>query len=274
MGAQDDVTFKSETKLVEVYATVLDHGSHAVGGLTKDQFQILDDGTPQLIRTFEASDKALSCALLLDSTGSMAAEIPALRNAARMLIEALRPNDRVAVYSFTDHVEELAPMSEDKTAARKALVRLRAGGITALFDAVTHVALEMEKRPGKKVIVLLTDGGDNASVLNRQSAEQRARKVGVPIFAVAQGDALHDSSAGQLLHELAVTTGGHMYKVAQSKDMEKVFGDIASDLEGGYLMTFNPSAHEKLSKWHDLEVVVSNAPKPLKVRARTGYSVE
>jgi len=86
-------------------------------------------------------------------------------------------------------------MTTDKTSSRRALTRLRAGGRTALFDAISQLALAMEKLPGKKAIVVLTDGGDNASILNRQSAAQRARKSGVPVFAVGEGDALGDNAA-------------------------------------------------------------------------------
>lgn len=268
-----DVTFKDEVKLVEVYATVLDHG-RAVDGLTRDQFEIRDDGKPQHIEVFEASEKALGCALLLDTTGSMTNSMPALRNAARDFIAALRPADSVAVYSFTDHLDELQPMTPDRVAARRALVRLRAGGRTALFDAISELALELQRRPGKKVIVVLTDGGDNASVLSRRSAVRTARKTGVPVFAVAEGDALRDAAAATLLRDLSEATGGRMYKAANPKDMERVFQAIARDLQGGYLLAFRPPVEEKTTPWHELEVVVNKPGRSLQVRARTGYSVE
>jgi len=271
---QDEPTFKSESRLVEVYATVFDHGNRAVQGLTKEQFEIRDDGAARTIRHFETSEKALSCALLLDTTASMTAALPALRNSARLFIDALRPGDAVGIYSFNESVEELSEVTSDRVAARRALMRLRAGGRTALFDAITHVALQIEKRPGKKVIVVLTDGGDNASILNRQSAALRARKAGVPIFAVAEGDALADATASNMLRDLSDSTGGHMYKAKQSKDMEAIFADIARDLENGYLLAFEPPSDGKLLKWHELEIVVKDAPKLFKVRARTGYSTD
>jgi Ca-activated chloride channel family protein len=201
----------------------------------------------------------------------MADAIPALRNAAREFIGQLRPKDSVAVYAFTEHVDELAEFTEDKTLARRALARLRAAGRTALFDAISQVALNLERRPGKKVIVVLTDGGDNASTLNRQSAANRARKAGVPVFAVAQGEALKDAAAAKLLHELAESTGGHLYKAEHDKDIEKVFGAIADDLQSGYLLAFHPSSEEKPTPWHELQVLVKDTPKPVNIRARTGY---
>jgi Ca-activated chloride channel family protein len=272
--AQDVPTFTSAVKLVEVYATVFDHRGTPATGLTREQFEIKDDGVSQPLTVFESSETPLSCALLLDNTASMTEVIPALRNAAREFIGQLRPNDRIAVYSFSDHVDELAPLTDDKSAARRALARLHAGGRTALFDAISQVALNLEHYPGKKVIIVLTDGGDNASVLNRQSAATRARKAGVPVFAVAEGDALKDSAAANLLRELSKDTGGRMYKAERSNEMGKVFSAIAEDLQGGYLLAFHPPTAEKPTPWHELQILVKNTPKPFTVRARTGYPGE
>ena len=241
-------------------------------GLRQEQFEIRDNGAPQPIQVFESSETPLTCALLLDTTGSMADVMPTLRNAAREFIGQLREKDRIGVYAFSDHIDELAEISDDKVAARRALARLHAGGRTALFDAISQLALNLERLPGKKVIVVLTDGGDNASILNAQSAANRARKTGVPVFAVAQGDALSDSNAAHLLHELAQATGGHMYRAAHAKDIDNVFDAIAGDLQSGYLLAFHPPTEERATAWHELQVLVSNTPKPLTVRARTGYS--
>jgi Ca-activated chloride channel family protein len=268
-----DVTFKEDVRLVEVYATVFDHGGRAVQGLTRDQFEIRDDGVVQPIRAFEASDKAISCALLLDTTGSMHDVMPALRNAAREFIDALRPLDSVGIYGFSDHLEELCPLGSDHLAARRALTRLRAEGRTALFDSISQLAGTLEARPGKKVIVVLTDGGDNASILNRQAAANRARKAGIPVFAVAEGDALHDSAAEKLLHELSEATGGHAYNAKHAKDIDAIFTNIAGDLQNGYLLAFRPPVEDR-TPWHQLLVSVKTSERSLRVRARTGYTTD
>lgn len=269
-----NVTFKEDVRLVEVYATVFDHGGRPVQGLTRDQFEIRDDGTVQPIQAFEASDRSLSCALLLDTTGSMQEVMPVVRNAAREFIEALRPNDSVGIYGFSDHIEELAEMSTDRVAARRALIRLHAAGRTALFDSISQLAINLQKRPGKKVIVVLTDGGDNASILNRQSAAERARKSGIPVFAVAEGDALRDSAAEKLLHELSEGTGGHAYKANHAKDIDAIFASIAGDIQNGYLLAFKPAAADNTSIWHELQVSVKAPEHGFKIRARTGYALE
>ena len=269
-----EITFEGEVNLVEVYATVFDDHGQAVAGLTKDQFAILDNGKARSIRLFEPTYGALSCALLLDTTGSMKFAIPTVINAARDFIAALRSGDSVAVYAFTDHLEQLQEMTLDRDAPASVLTQLRAEGRTALFDSVAQLALDLEKRPGKKAIVVLTDGGDNASVLNREAAVASARKAGVPIFAIAEGEALHDNAAANLLLDLAEATGGRMYKAKYSKEIEVVFQTLGRYLQNGYLLAFQAPPEAKTTPWHDLQVVVKNTSEPLKVRARTGYSIE
>jgi Ca-activated chloride channel family protein len=269
-----NITFEGEVNLVEVYATVFDDHGQPVAGLTKDQFVILDNGNPRSIRVFEPTYGTLSCALLLDTTGSMRFAMPAVINAARDFITDLRPGDSVAVYAFTDHLEQLQEMTTDRDASATVLTQLRAEGRTALFDSIAQLALDLEKRPGKKAIVVLTDGGDNASVLNREAAVASARKAGVPIFAVAEGEALHDNAAANLLRDLAEATGGRMYKAKYSKEIEVVFQAVGRYLQNGYLLAFQAPPEAKATPWHDLRVVVKNTSEPLKVRARTGYLIE
>ena len=269
-----DVTFKTSVKLVEVYATVFDNSGRAIDGLTKDQFQPLDNGRSQPIRVFEPTTEAISCALLLDTTGSMQTALPEVLNAARNFIRELRPGDLASIYAFNEQLTQIQDMTADKTALNRALIRLQARGRTALFDSVSQLALQLEKHPGKKAIVLLTDGGDNASVLNRESAARRARKAGVPVFAVAEGDALKEAGTAQLLHELAEATGGHMYKAKASKDLRHIFEEISQDLQNGYLLAFAPQEESGDQSWHDLQILVKDVAKPVRVRARTGYSVD
>jgi Ca-activated chloride channel family protein len=269
-----DVTFKEDVRLVEVYATVFDRGGRPVRGLTREQFEIRDDGLVQPIRAFETSDHSLSCALLLDTTGSMRDAMPAVRNAAREFIDALRPIDAIGIYGFSDHLEELSDMGTDRAAARRALTRLRAQGRTALFDSISQLARALQNRPGKKVMVVLTDGGDNASILNRQSAAERARKSGIPVFAIAEGEALQDQLAEKLLHQLSTESGGRAYRANHPKDVEAIFSSIASDLQNGYLLAFRPSEDDRKADWHELQISVKTVDQGLKIRARTGYTLE
>ena len=149
-------------------------------------------------------------------------------------------------------------MGTDLTSARRSLARLRASGRTALFDSISQLALSLGTHPGKKVIVVFTDGGDNASILNRQAAVGRSRKAGIPIFAVAEGDAAHDNAASGLLRDLAEATGGHMYKAPKSNEIDGVFASISDDLQNGYLLAFQAPSEVNPPLWHELQVRVKD----------------
>ena len=126
-------------RLVEVYATVTDGRGRYVDNLTRGDFSILDQKNPQNITAFEPQSNEVSCVLLLDTTGSMQNALPALKNAALRLISELRPEDSVAVYTFSESVTELQPFTTDKAAAKRAVLHTQAFGETALYDALARV---------------------------------------------------------------------------------------------------------------------------------------
>ena len=189
--AQDETgAFKVNVRLVEVYATVLDHKGHYVDGLGRDSFKVLEDGRPQSIHTFEANSDGISCAILLDTTASMAAALPRVKNSVVKLIDELADQDSVAIFTFDQRLIVRQDFTTDKDAAKRAVLRTRAEGETALFDALSESAEEVSKRSGKKALIVFTDGDDNSSVLNANSAVTRAKKLGIPLYSVAEGEAM------------------------------------------------------------------------------------
>ena len=171
-----EATFKSETRLVEMYATIRDRDGRYVDNLTVNRFQLKDNGEPQKIIGFESNASELSCAILIDTTGSMVAALPVVKNSIIRMIDELRPEDSVAAYSFSTGVNRLQDFTTDRAAVKQAILRMRAAGSTALFDAISETAREIASRSGKKALIVFTDGDDNASLLNARSAIQRARR--------------------------------------------------------------------------------------------------
>ena len=261
--------FRAEATLVEVYATVLDRSNRPVDGIARERFQILEDGAPQEIRSFETSSESISCAILLDTTGSMHDAIGGVKNAVSNLIDAMRPEDSVAIYSFSASLNTLQEFTTDKTAAKRAATRIRAQGETALFDAIAGVTREVQGREGKKAIVLFTDGADNASQIVASAAVRGAQKAGVPIYAVAEGDAVGDAALTKELRALAETTGGLFYRAKSSKDVAKVFSDIQSELKHLYLLSYSPRPNPG-TKWRSIQLTIAGA-KDYKVRGKQGY---
>jgi len=270
LNAQDPpVTFGVSTRLVEVYATVLDKSDHPIRGLARDAFEVLDGGKPQQLVAFGSSSDSLSLAVLLDTTGSMRDALPVVKNATNLMIDQLRDNDSVAIYGFSNGIELLQDFTQDKRAAKLTVRRLRAEGATALFDALTRVSQDLTTRQGKRAVVVFTDGEDNSSVLNMESAVLRARKSGVPVYAIAQGDALKAPRLVKALQSLSENTGGKLFKAQKSSQMDEIFQAISADLQASYLLSFRPPTVGK-GEWRPIRVTVKTENN-YKVHCREGY---
>jgi VWFA-related protein len=267
-----EADFKVSGRLVEVSATITDSRGRYVDNLTRGDFTIIDERNPQSITAFEPQSNEVSCVLLLDTTGSMEFALPALKNAALRLIGELRPEDSVAVYNFSEAVTELQPFTTDKAAAKRAVLRTQAYGDTALYDALARVGQDLVGRAGKKVIVLFTDGKDNSSTLNPDSAIQRAKANGVPIYTIAQGEAIGHKDLLDQLAGISKATGGEAFAIEKPSEIGRVFDKVSEDLTHGYLLSFQPPPAENPA-WRPIQVTVSG-PRGLKVRAREGYYPE
>ena len=268
-GQDAEVLFKSDVRLVEVYATVMDQRGRYLDGLGRERFEVRENGVAQPLTIFETEAAGLSCAFLMDTTGSMAHALAAVKNAAAALIDDLRDMDSVAIYSFSDSLQKLQEFTTDKAAAKRAMMRTRPAGETALFDSLSQLARDLGRRTGKKAIVAFTDGADNLSGLNSAAAIARARKSGVPIYVAALGDALKDALLLRELKEIAQNTGGQVYRVEKPADIQAVFQDISRDLKHTYLLGYRPPPAEGRS-WRTIQVSVSGL-KGVKIRAREGY---
>ncbi len=269
-AAAQDAMFRAEARLVEVYATVLDHHGRYIDSMERQHFEVREDGRPQQIVAFEANAAEFSCAVLLDTTGSMARALPMVKRGVLRLIDELRDGDAVAVYSFNNSLEQLQDFTTDRKQAKQAVLRTRPQGRTALFDAIAQVARDVSRRSGKKAIVVFTDGGDNASMLDLNSAMVRARKVGVPVYTVAQGDALASKPLLDQLRKMAELSGGRTFEAKKAADIEDCFQEICQDLKHTYMLAYRPPASDGGGKWRSIQVLVSDG-KSFRVRAKEGY---
>jgi Ca-activated chloride channel homolog len=267
-----DLVFRAGGRIVEVYATVTDSRGRYVDDLEASQFSILETGQSKPVFAFENHTASVSVALLSATTQSMVEALPPLRAAALRLVDDLRPADSVAVYSFADTVSELHPFTSDKQAAKRAILQTRARGITALYDALVRVNRDLSDRPGKKVIVVFTDGADNCSMLTANTAIERAKARGIPIYTVAEGEALEESRLMAQLTNISQATGGSRFTIHKLSDIGAVIEKVSEDLLHGYLVAFQPAPGEG-HNWRKVELVIKGR-KGLQVRARQGYYVE
>jgi Ca-activated chloride channel family protein len=268
VSGEAEVTFHSKGRLVEAYATVTDSRGHYVDDLTADQFSIIDLQQAQPLVSFESHATPVSVALLLDTTGSMARALPAVKNAALKLIGDLRQDDSVAVYSFSRDVQELQPFTTDMSQAKRAVLSTHALGETALYDALARVSRDLSGRTGKKVIVVFTDGDDNSSTLTTDIAILRVKAAGVPVYTIAEGQALDNPAYLKQLADVSKTTGGESFSIRDPSEIAGVFEKISEDLSHGYLLQFQPPPGEE-HVWRPITVQIH--VKGDKVRAREGY---
>jgi len=236
-GDQDTV-FHSDVGLVQVYASVLDKHGDPLPSLSRERFRVLDNGKPQELVGFEGADDKVSCALLVDITGSMDEFLPVLKNAVVRFADELRQEEEVGVYTFNTSVRLAQPFTSDRKLIKQAVLQIRARGSTALFDAISGVSHDLQLRTGKKAMVLFTDGADNASMLTAPGAARRARLSGVPIYAIAEGDALTNPALMETLKALAADSGGLVFRLERSNEIDAVFSTIVRDMSNTYLLAW------------------------------------
>ncbi len=270
VAAQEgEVTFRADTRLVEAYATVFDKHGNPLPNLTGDRFRLLDAGQPEKIVAFEGADEPLSCALLLDVTGSMQKFLPTLRLSVMHFVDEMRDSESLAVYTFTTMLKVNQPFTTDRKLVKQAIMRTSAGGGTALFDSVSKVAHDLEQRKGKKALVVFTDGDDNSSTLSATAASRQARRSGVPLYVVAQGEALHQPALLKALEGLASDTGGITFRLSRPEKVGEVFAEISRNLQHTYLLAWKPPEHAGAS-WRPIKVTIAGA-EDAQIRVRQGY---
>jgi Ca-activated chloride channel homolog len=266
-----EAIFRASVRRVEVYATVTDARDRYADHFGPGDFEVLDNGVPAKVETFENNTSGASVALVLDTTGSMYAALPELKMAALRLIGDLRPVDSVAVYAFNSRVFELQPFTTNKDSAKRAVLGTRVSGSTGLYDALALVARDLSGRPGKKAIVVFTDGGDNNSSLTSESAIRRTKSEGAAVYTIAQGEALRNLRLLTQLEAVAKGTGGLAFAIKSPSEFRTVFDYISRDLQHGYLLTFRPAPDTQ--RWHPIEVTLRGT-RGFTVRAREGYYPE
>jgi Ca-activated chloride channel family protein len=276
LGAQE-VTFHMQTKLVNVFVNVTDRNGAVVGGLTREDFSLSEDGRPQQIAVFERqSELPLNLTLAIDTSGSVRKDMAEEADAARRFAHALlRSQDRMSLLQFATEVKELTPFTNKLSQIDSGLGRLKGDYATALYDAIYLGAERLGKRDGRKVLVLISDGGDTArSTTYAQALEQALRNevmiyslIDVPIAASAG----RDLGGEHALITLAEQTGGKSYYVGGG-GLDKAFARVSDDLRTQYLLGYYPKNQEPGRSFHRIQVTVPRAAaENFNLRFRTGY---
>jgi Ca-activated chloride channel family protein len=281
--------FRSRSSMVALNVTVTD-GKKLVTGLTREQFQVYEDGVEQEVKFFESNAVPMDVILLLDTSSSMRDKMEAVHTAASSFMKMLRPGDRGAVVAFADKVSVLQALTSDAAAIEAAIASTDATGATALHNAI-YVALKEFGRPAasdgdvrRQAIAVLSDGEDTSSLVSFDDVVALARKVGVNVYTIglkskfdvdrAQSTTRRSFTGAEYsLRTLAKETGAQAFFPAGAHELRSVYDTIAAELESQYSIAYAPSNGRMDGRFRRINVRVTADPA-FTPRARTGYTAE
>jgi Ca-activated chloride channel family protein len=267
------------TELVAVPVTVTDAQGHRVDGLSQENFRVSEDGRPQPIAVFHPGDAPITLGLVVDRSQSMRAKHAALLAAVSALLRTSRPDDELFGVTFNDRVSlapaDGEPFTNDPKGLETSLAAVRAEGQTALYDAVAEGLQRLQAgHTGKRALVVVSDGGDNASRQTYDRILSLARKSDAVIYTLGllgTSAAEEEEDAGLVLR-LCRDTGGIAFFPRTVEEIDTMAAQIAGDIRQQYTLGFVPGEHGDPGAFRKIEVTVTVPGRGhLKVRTRSGY---
>jgi Ca-activated chloride channel family protein len=278
--AQPATVFHDNVSMVHVIAAVKNSKGESVGALQKSNFKLFDNGVPQEIRVFERqTSQALSITLLIDASGSTAKDLKYEIDSATKFLHALlsegNAEDAVALFSFDSDVTEVRRFTHNYPSLDAALKSVHGSGGTSLYDAIYFASKELESRSGRKVMVVISDGGNTTSTIKSiEKPLREAQFADAVIYPVVvlpiTNEAGRNTGGEHALEFMAAGTGGHAFYPDFGNQLDKAFSDILTELRTQYFLAYYPK-DVPLTKnaFHKLELRV-DLPD-LVVSARNGY---
>ena len=263
--------------LVVLHASVRDRNGGFASDLKQSDFEIMEDGVPQGIRLFSHEDVPVTVGLIVDHSGSMGTKLPEVIEAARTFVKASSPGDEMFVVNFNENVSLGLPgafhFSARADELANAISRTRAEGMTALYDAVATGLTRLESgNRDKKVLVVVSDGGDNASHRKLGELSKLAIESGAIIYTIGIFEDSDPDRNPAVLRRLAQETGGEAIFPAELTAVRAACERIAHDIRNQYTLGYAPATLAGAERWRALRVTArSHGSRKLTVRTRAGY---
>jgi len=278
LRAQDPI-LRVDVRLVRLIATVKDPSGALVGSLDKADFEVRDNGVLQDISVFERrTEQPLSVALLIDNSGSTAKDLRFEVDSVSRFLHSLfgegNPQDALGLYSFNYQIVQQHPFSRNTAAIERSLRGLKGEAGTALYDAIYLAAGELQHRQGRRVIVIVTDGGDTVSSKDFHAALESAQLTDCVIYPILvvpiENDAGRNVGGENALTGLARGTGGRVFLPSVGAAMDRAFEQIVRELRTQYFLAYYPkNIPPTKDRFHRLEVRTGRSQ--LQVLTRSGY---
>ena len=274
-----ETTLKVDVRLVNVFVTATDARGVPVATLQKENFRLKEDGKEQKIAVFDReSALPLSIVLAVDTSLSTRKDLPLEQASAHKFVHTIvRPQDGLAVYKFCEEVNEVVPFTSDLKKIDAGIDRMRNGAATALYDAIFVGANALGRRQGRKVMVVITDGGDTISQVDYKAALRAAQEAEALVYSIIivpiEASAGRDTGGEHALIQISEDTGGKYYYATSLPQLDEAFHKISDELRTQYLLAYYPSQRYSDSEFRRVEVELVNPPVggSYRLRHRAGY---
>ncbi|MGB7926078.1 MAG: VWA domain-containing protein [Pyrinomonadaceae bacterium] len=280
-GLDADDVIRIDTTLITVPVNVTDRNGKYVGNLRQQDFRIYEDGSEQEIAYFASVDKPFAVALLLDTSDSTSFKLQEIQDAAIAFLDQLRPEDKIMIVTFNSKVEVLSEPTSDRNRLRAAIRRAESNRGTLLYRAVDFsINRRLNEIPGRKAIILFTDGIDSAG--RRELYDKNIRDAeasDVLIYPIQYGTSLVINNkrraqmkelANAYLHDVAEKTGARYFNADTPQNLSRAFAFIAEELRRQYSLGYYPKTTARTGQRRQIKVTLRSRPD-LIVRARDSY---
>jgi Ca-activated chloride channel homolog len=276
---QGGTIFRSHTRLVVLHVTVQDKNGRLLTNLPQQAFTILEDSVQQQIRQFKREDVPVSMGLVVDNSGSMRDKRTRVKAACLTLVKDSNQDDEVVIINFNDEAFNDLPHGKSFTSDIKemeeALTRIDSRGGTAMRDAI-RMSIDHVKQKGrrdKKVLVVVTDGNDNSSLITLENLIKTAQQSEIVVYTVgllSEEEGREAKRAERALKALAEATGGGVYFPKDASDVERIAHQVARDIRNQYTIVYSPSNQAMDGTFRQIKVTAKGPGNPV-VRTRSGY---
>jgi Ca-activated chloride channel homolog len=275
---ESDAVFRADTRIVVCHTTVVDKIGHLVTTLPQSAFTVYENKVKQVIRRFRREDVPVSLGLVIDNSGSMRNKIEKVKAAALALVKDSNRDDEVFVVNFNDTAYLDNPkdkdFTNDITELEAALSRIDARGGTAMRDAIAMSMQHLKKaHRDKKVLVVITDGNDNSSIVTLEKIMKEAHQRDVLIYGVgllAEEERREAGRARRALNDLAEATGGKTFFPQGVEEVDAIAHQVAKDIRNQYIIEYSPLNSAMDGTFRAIRIAVKAAGNPT-VRTRSGY---
>jgi VWFA-related protein len=268
--------FRKEVEEVALRAIVVDQQNHLISGLKRDAFSVYEDGKLQRMTSFRQENAPLALGVLIDNSGSMRPKRQKVNDAVLNLVRSSNPGDEVFVVNFGDQYYLDQDFTDDVGKLTAALNKIETRGTTALYDAIVASAVHVRQdaRIQKRVLLVVTDGRDNASQDSLEEAMKQLQQPNGPVvYVIAFVDETRGATATmRALQTISGNTGGAAYFPRDLSEVDSITRSIARDIRSQYVIGYKSSSPPGNHAYHTIEVQAADSgSQRLRVRTRTGY---